>query len=112
MKNINLTAIGFLLLSNLTFGQWNTNGLNNGAGTSFGTSNNFPINIYTNSTLRARFTTGSALTSLTGNFGDGLRIVDPFGGSGNLDLFTSGPGSNGGNETHARFGANGQMSGQ
>ena len=92
--------------------NWLSNGaLNNGIfGNTFGTNNNFPINIYTNSTLRARFTTGGALTSLVGNYGDGLRIIDPLGGPGNLDLFTSG--SAGGNETHARFGSNGQISGQ
>jgi hypothetical protein len=72
----------------------------------------FPINIYTNNTLRARFTTGSALTSLVGNSGDGLRIFDPIGGAGNLDLFTSGPGSPGGNETHIVWGGSGQISGQ
>lgn len=110
MKKINIITIVFLLLSNVTFGQWNTTGLNNGSGASFGTSNNFPINIYTNSIFRAQFTTGGALTSLVGNSGDGLRIIDPLGGPGNLDLFTSG--NSGGNETHARFGSNGQISGQ
>ncbi len=112
MKNLNFITIIFLFLTDFLFGQWNTVGLNNGVGTSLGTNNNFPINIYTNNTFRAQFTTGSALTSIVGNFGDGLRIVDPTGGPGNLDLFTSGPGSLGGNETHARFGNNGQISGQ
>lgn len=80
----------------------------------FGTTSNVPINIYTNNILRARFTTGSALTSLVGNSGDGLRILDPVtGGPGNLDLFTSGlPGSPGGNETHIVWGGSGQVSGQ
>ena len=94
--------------------NWIANGpLNNGGlGNTFGTFTPHSINIYTNNTFRAQFTTGSALTSIVGNFGDGLRIVDPTGGPGNLDLFTSGPGSLGGNETHARFGNNGQISGQ
>jgi hypothetical protein len=77
---------------------------------SFGTTSNVPINIYTNNIQRARFTTGSALTSLVGNSGDGLRIFDPIGGLGNLDMFTSF--NNGGNETHIVFGSSGQISGQ
>jgi len=103
-----------LVCSSSLYGQqWNTNGLNPfGNGNSFGTSWNAPINIYTGNTFRAQFTTNGALTSLVGNIGDGLRIIDPTGGAGNLDLFTSGPGSNGGNETHTRFGNNGQISGQ
>lgn len=100
-----------MLMCNLVYGQWNTTGLNNGSGASFGTNNNFPINIYTFGTLRARFTTGNALSSLVGNSGDGLRIIDPMaGGAGHLDLFTSN--LNGGNETHVVWGGSGQVSGQ
>lgn len=75
-----------------------------------GYTNNFPLNILTNNVPRAQFTTGNALNSWLGNFGDGLRIFDPSGGGGHLDLFTSG--NAGGNETHARFGGSGQVSGQ
>ncbi len=72
---------------------------------------NQQINFYTNSLLRAYFNRNSApFTSVVGNSGYGLRIVDPDIGNGHLDLFTS---SNmGGNETHAKFGPNGQVSGQ
>jgi hypothetical protein len=71
------------------------------------------IFIYTNSQKLAAFTKGNNLSSLTGsNFGNGLRIFNPFPNNtgGNLDLFTSG--SNGQNETHIVFGGNGQISGQ
>ncbi len=111
MKRLKFIAILFLLGCDLTYGQWNTTGLNNGSGTSFGTSNNFPINIYTFGIRRAQFTTGNALNSLNGDSGDGLRIFDPaLGGVGHLDLFTSG--NNGGNETHIVWGSSGQVSGQ
>ncbi|WP_430403761.1 hypothetical protein [Fluviicola sp.] len=110
--------IGLVLISTIngftSFSQeWLYNNLITGQnGSVLGTSQNYPINIYTSNTFRAQFTTNNALSSLTGNFGDGLRIIDPTGGAGNLDLFTSGPNSNGGNETHAKFGTNGQISGQ
>jgi hypothetical protein len=70
------------------------------------------IFIFTNSTKLAAFTRGNYLTSLTGNYGNGLRIFNPFPNNtgGNLDLFTSG--TAGQNETHIVFGGNGQISGQ
>ena len=71
------------------------------------------IFIYTNSQKLASFTKGNYLSSLTGgNFGNGLRIFNPFPNNvgGNLDLFTTG--TNGQNETHIVFGGNGQISGQ
>jgi hypothetical protein len=53
----------------------------------FGTTNAQPIRIKTNGIHRALFTTGSALSSISGNNGDGLRILDPIpGGIGHLDL--------------------------
>ncbi|WP_343635776.1 tail fiber domain-containing protein [Fluviicola sp.] len=64
----------------------------------------------TNDINIARFTHNNALTSLVGNSGDGLRILDPLSGPGNLDLFTSS--SPGGNETHIVWGGSGQVSGQ
>jgi len=107
-----ITAL--LLVSFNSWGQqWNTNGLNIGtSGNTFGTSDNQPINIYTLGIPRAQFTTGGALTSIAGNSGDGLRILNqgPFPSSGNLDMFTSY--NNGGNETHIVWGGNGQISGQ
>ena len=109
MKNKLFLIFGILVSGNI-FAQWPNNGLLPTGGTFFGTAFPASINIYTNSTLRAQFTTGFALTSLVGNSGDGLRIIDPLGGAGNLDLFTSG--NAGGNETHTRFGLNGQISGQ
>ncbi|MBL1280972.1 MAG: tail fiber domain-containing protein [Fluviicola sp.] len=107
--------VALLLCSNLSYGQyWLSNGtLNNGIlGNNFGTFTPTPINIYTQGIFRAQFTTGSALTSLIGNTGDGLRIINAGGPSnfGNLDMFTSN--SAGANETHIVWGLNGQISGQ
>ena len=90
--------------------NWLTAGNNVTPGQYLGSQNNQPLNIRTSNIPRAQFTTGNALNSWLGNAGDGLRIFDPAGGGGNLDLFTS---SNaGGNETHVRFGGSGQVSGQ
>lgn len=75
-----------------------------------GTNWNAPFIFLTNSIERGRFTTGGALNSWLGNVGDGLRITAPAGTSGHLDLFTSN--NAGANETHARFGNSGQVSGQ
>ncbi len=76
-----------------------------------GTNNNQNFRITTNGTLRAYFNRNTEpFSAIAGNLGYGLRIVDPDIGNGHLDLFTS---SNlGGNETHAVFGPNGQISGQ
>ncbi|MCO5259814.1 MAG: hypothetical protein M9916_06690 [Crocinitomicaceae bacterium] len=115
-RKIQLLAVCLLLSASKSWGQtyWYSNGsLNSGVfGNNFGTYNNYPINIFTNTTFRAQFTTGNALSSFSGNFGDGLRIVNqaPFPTDGNLDLFTSY--NNGGNETHIVWGGNGQISGQ
>lgn len=79
----------------------------------FGTFFNSEIFIYTNSQKLASFTKGNYLSTLTGaNFGNGLRIFNPYPNNvgGNLDLFTTG--TNGQNETHVVFGGNGQISGQ
>ncbi|WP_294673226.1 tail fiber domain-containing protein [uncultured Fluviicola sp.] len=114
MKNLKCTLALILVINcfRLFSQEWTYNSLITGQnGNIFGTSLNFPINIYTNNTLRARFTTGSALNSLVGNSGDGLRILDPIpGGIGHLDMFTSF--NSGGNETHIVFGSSGQISGQ
>jgi hypothetical protein len=105
-------AIIFFATLNSVFSQSTTVGnTQNGGQTNFiGYTNNFPLNIRTNNIPRAQFTTGNALNSWLGNAGDGLRIFDPAGGGGNLDLFTSS--NTGGNETHVRFGGSGQVSGQ
>lgn len=75
-----------------------------------GFNNNFPLSIRTNGIERALFTTGAPLSSWAGNFGDGLRIIAAGGTNAHLDLFTSN--TNGGSETHARFGGSGQVSGR
>ena len=71
---------------------------------------NVPIRIQTNGIQRAIVTTGAPLSSWAGNFGDGLRIIAAGGTNAHLDLFTSN--TNGGSETHARFGGSGQVSGR
>lgn len=76
----------------------------------FGTRWQSDIFIMTNSFNIAQFTHGSILSSVTSDFGNGLRILPPAGNTGNLDLFTSG--NSGQNETHARFGGSGIVSGQ
>ena len=114
-RKIQVVATFILLFTTNTFGQfWLSNGsLNNGnPGNNLGTFTQHPINIYTGGVPRAQFTTGGALSSFSGNNGDGLRIRNQglFPTEGNLDLFTSN--NNGQNETHIVFGANGQISGQ
>ncbi|TXI82366.1 MAG: T9SS type A sorting domain-containing protein [Crocinitomicaceae bacterium] len=111
MKKTKVLLFGILSIACVSHGQeWHYNALNQGVnGNNLGTSDNFPINIYTNSIQRARFTTGTALTSPWDAYapidptGDGLRIL----GSGNLDLFT---GLN--STTHIKFGGSGAISGQ
>ena len=116
MKNkLFLIAIFSLGLFNTGVSQyWPYASLHNGInGNIFGTINNYPINIYTNNRQIAQFTTNNSLTSIVANAGDGLRILNqnPFGGgTGHLDLFTST--NSGQNETHIKFGSNGQISGQ
>ncbi|MDT8412197.1 MAG: hypothetical protein RQ875_07045 [Vicingaceae bacterium] len=133
MKKIKILVLSFLL-GGFTYGQGpignppanNVNAKANAAwyrggnfigGTTppganiFGTMWNSPIHIFTSSTHRATWTTNNSLSSWNNNMGDGLRIHNPLlgGSGGNLDLFTS---SNlGQNETHARFGNSGQVSG-
>lgn len=65
MKKTKLFIFGILLQSSISHGQyWNTNGLNSGgAGNTFGTFNNFPINVFTNNVNMARFTSSLALTT-------------------------------------------------
>ena len=89
-------------------GNTNSDGNNNVLGTRWASD----IWIMTDGVNRARFTHNSALVSFTGDAGDGLRINNTGANAaqGNLDLFTSN--SNGQNETHARFGISGIISGQ
>lgn len=91
---------------------WSRGGNNsqNGTNNVFGTRWNSDIWIMTNNQFTGRFTQGNILSSVTADFGNGLRILPPPGSSGNLDLFTTG--TNGLNETHARFGGSGIISGQ
>ena len=131
MKKVLLLLVN-LILTNYLFSQAlgtpPTNNPSSQAQSAWYRGGNFPINanppganilgtrwasdiwIMTNNNSIARFTQSNALSSLTGDAGDGLRIIDLAGGAGNLDLFTSQ--TSGGNETHARFGNNGQISGQ
>lgn len=101
MKKTKLLIFGILLQSKIIHGQyWNTNGLNpGGAGNTFGTFNNFPINIYTNNNQTAQFSTGYSLGPgiiPSANMGDGLRIMPrtqgcgspSLPGTGALDLWT------------------------
>lgn len=57
---------------------------------------NQPINIYTNNLFRATFTTNGTFGSGTTS-GDGLKIIDPLGGPGNLEMWTSAS-----NQSHIR----------
>ena len=114
--NYRILTIGLLsLLSTSSFSQgqfWRINGNNNtnAAFNFLGTTTNDGLTIRTNSIPRAQFTTGAPLNSWNGNFGDGLRIIAADGTNAHLDLFTSN--NVGGQETHARFGFSGQVSGQ
>lgn len=118
MKKLNLKLAGslvFTILTASTFAQdWRVGGNTNfqlgGVPPILGTIGNFPLRIITSNIERARFTTGAPLNSWNGNFGDGLRIFGAGGSNAHLDLFTSN--NSGGNETHARFGDSGQISGQ
>ncbi|MBI2259950.1 MAG: hypothetical protein HYU67_13755 [Flavobacteriia bacterium] len=100
------------LLTSSTFAQdWRLGGNNppvlNSSNNILGTNSSLPIRIVTNSTHRALFTTGNALSTITGDSGDGLRIVNPVNGTaGELDLFTSA--NSGQNETHIVWGAVGK----
>lgn len=97
--------------------DWNTNGNQISVNEWFGATNtstipleiqhraNQPINIRTNNTLRAQFTTGGTFGSGTTQ-GDGLRFFDPSGGSGNLDLWTSAS-----QQTHIRWDGSGIIQG-
>ena len=136
MKKIKI-LVASILLGGITYGQaptgtpppngtpspqlgqyaWFRGGNNNvgpaGNNNIFGTMWNSPIHIFTSSTHRATWTINNSLSSWAGNFGDGLRIHNQtplFPSGGNLDLFTSF--NAGQNETHIRFGNNGQVSGQ
>ena len=120
MKKLNFKLIGamaFSLLSTASFSQdWLVGGNNllqmGGNPPILGTmaGNNQPLNLHTNGIQRAIVTTGAPLSSWAGNFGDGLRIIAAGGTNAHLDLFTSN--TNGGSETHARFGGSGQVSGR
>ena len=80
-------TLAMVLTSTYVFAQWQTFGNAVLPGQFLGSTNNQPLNIRTNNIPRAQFTTGNALNSWLGNAGDGLRIFDPAGGGGNLDLF-------------------------
>lgn len=112
-KSIFINSL-LLLVSGFSWSQyWPDNSLNNGGlGNVLGNFTNHPIDIFTWNRQIAQFTTGNSLSSLTNNFGDGLRIrnLTPFGSSGNLDMFTSF--TSGQNESHIVWGGNGQISGQ
>ncbi len=104
MKKIIIT-LSFLLGSiNVLFAQWPNNSLLLTGNTLFGTNFNAPIEIYTFNRRIARFSNNNSLSTLTGDNGDGLRILNltPIPSAGNLDLFTTF--NNGANETHIRFG--------
>jgi hypothetical protein len=111
MKKI-ILLISCIIIAGNSLAQWSNSTLLNGGGNVLGTSTlyNAPINIFTWGIHRAQFTTGNALNSWNGNFGDGLVIFAPPGTTGDLSLFTSN--NVGGNETHAVFGGSGQISGQ
>src|SRR5690554_5057891 len=66
---------------------------------------NQPINIFTNNLLRATFTTNGTFGSGTMQ-GDGLKIIDPSGGPGNLELWTSSS-----TQSHIRWSRNGTIQG-
>lgn len=108
MRKLTLLFLGCIFCNYSNSQDWSTSLNNSGAGL-LGTTFNQPINIFTNNIQRARFTTGTALTTPWDAYapidpmGDGLRIL----GSGNLDLFT---GLN--STTHIKFGGSGAISGQ
>ncbi|PCJ25133.1 MAG: hypothetical protein COA97_08270 [Flavobacteriales bacterium] len=101
----------FTSITNAQF--WNTSVLNFGSsGNTFGTSDNFPINIFTNNTFRGQWTTSNGLgaSSVAGSLtGDGLRIAPGTGSpaSGTLDLWTAGSGT-----THIQFDQTGLIQGE
>src|SRR5690554_4276934 len=64
---------------------------------------NQPINIFTNNLIRASFTTNGTFGSGTMQ-GDGLKIIDPSGGPGNLELWTSSS-----TQSHIRWSRNGTI---
>src|SRR5690554_2814812 len=66
---------------------------------------NQPINIFTNNLMRATFTTNGTFGSGTMQ-GDGLKIIDPSGGPGNLELWTSSS-----TQSHIRWSRNGTIQG-
>lgn len=93
-KTILLCSITALLYGPAIFGQGGNPGNGSVAGTFLGFNgtgvsqplqirNNFnqAINIFTNNVHRAQFTTGNAMTSISANNGDGLRLIDPNGGT-------------------------------
>jgi len=111
MKNLILSILllGTSVSANCQF--WTLGGNAVTGGQYIGTNNNQNFRITTNGTLRGYFNRNSEpFSAIAGNFGYGLRIVDPNASNGNLDLFTSG--NSGGNETHIVFGPSGQISGQ
>ncbi|MBI2259953.1 MAG: hypothetical protein HYU67_13770 [Flavobacteriia bacterium] len=117
MKKVILICSAFCMVNGQNLysqgNNWTINRNFNTISTSnfLGTTNNQAIRIKTNNVSRALFTTGNALSTITGDSGDGLRIVNPVNGTaGELDLFTSA--NSGQNETHIVWGASGQISGQ
>jgi hypothetical protein len=95
-----IVSLSIILLSfNVQSQNWLSNSLNNGAfGTNFGNSANLPINIFTNNTNIARFSSPGAPCSGLNGTGQGLRIRNFSAGApaglGEIDIFTTGGSSN------------------
>jgi hypothetical protein len=107
-----LITVKFNSISQQNF--WNTGVLNDGSiGNLFGTQNNQPIAIYTNSIQRAFFTSGNFLTTPydliapNSGSGDGLMIRAQGTSQSNLEMFTALQGT-----THIKWGVSGAISGQ
>ena len=117
MKNALLLFVFAVLIYGTCSAQppWQQGGNNPVINNRLGTNTNVSLDLVTDASLRAQFTTGNALTSFGGN-GDGLRIFRPSGLlpsnplQGNLSLFTSN--NAGGDETHVVWGQSGQIIGQ
>jgi len=111
MKKLVMILFASLVSSTILCQDWTLLGNAVLGGQYIGTNNNQNFRITTNGTLRGYFNRNSEpFSAIAGNLGFGLRIVDPNGSNGNLDMFTSA--NLGGNETHIVFGPSGQISGQ
>ena len=115
MKKIILALVLSSAFTSITNAQWMDNGLNfGGNGNTFGTIDNWPIDIFTNNIQRGQWTTGGALggNSVVSNppTGDGLRIL-PWNGSAvnsAIDIWTAQDGSGG---CHIRWDQTGLIQG-